>query len=65
METSEAVRRLEAYVAQMERRYECDSATMERRLEDGVVVETLEISKWMADSYILSQLRQVVGRAAG
>jgi hypothetical protein len=65
LNADDEIKRLEAYIAQMEIQYECDSATMFNRLAAGVLRDTAETSMWMAEWYILNRLRQAVGQEAG
>lgn len=62
-ESSTTVRRLETFVGRMERRYECPSDVMERRVREGRCPETRELGKWLAEYHLLTRLR--AHRAAG
>lgn len=52
-----AVRRLETFVARMERRYERTSAEMAREVREGRTPETREVGKWLAEYHLLTRLR--------
>lgn len=62
-----AIQRLETFVRRMERRYECDSEAMERRVREGHAPETREVGKWLAEYHLLTRLRhlQAGGPEAG
>ena len=62
---SETIRKLEVYVARMERRYECKSADMLRAMKRGEVRETAEVGRWLIEYQTLIQLRRQCGATTG
>lgn len=62
---SDAIRRLQTYVARFERRYECSSEVMAQATLIGLVKETAEISKWLMNYRVLQNLKEHVGRTTG
>jgi hypothetical protein len=64
---SAAMRRLQAFVSRMERRYECSSEEMIREVRERPLRETREVGKWLAEYRLLIRLQELeaVGRAAG
>ena len=57
----ETTRRLEACVADMEKRYECRSEVMFRDVSSGKTRETVEIAKWLTNYRVLTSLREAPG----
>lgn len=62
---SDAIRRLQTYVARFERRYECSSEVMDQATRTGLVKETAEISKWLMNYRVLQNLKERVGPTTG
>ena len=60
----ETIRRLERFVARMERRYECPSAEATGALIRGELKETAEVSRWLISYRTLQRLRDL-GREIG
>ena len=61
----ETIDRLDAFVARMERRYECNSDCMREAVAHGKSKETAEVARWLIASRTLQRLRAVVGRERG
>jgi hypothetical protein len=61
----DTIRRLETFVARMERRYECSSDCMSDAIAQGKARETAEVARWLIASRTLQRLRAAVGREIG
>lgn len=60
----ETVRRLEAFVRRMERRYECSSDDMASAVRGGAK-ETAEVARWLISFRTLQRLRAAIGHETG
>lgn len=60
----ETIRRLERFVARMERRYESPSAEATKAVIGGTLKETAEVSRWLISYRTLQRLR-AHGRETG
>lgn len=56
------IRRLETFVARMERRYECSSEEMAQAIRSGKARETAEVARWLGEFGVLVNLKAAHAR---
>lgn len=54
----DTIRRLETLVKRYERRYECSSRGMANAIKNGLARETAEISTWLTNYRVLTNLKR-------
>jgi len=61
----QTIRRLERFVARMERRYECPSDFAVQAVACGHMKETAEVCRWLISYRTAQRLKERVGREPG